>query len=107
MGQTVDQHDLILVSDSGKFYLIKMSQMGNDHEPAGPVVPLDEALQTLPEQLRSYGVEVADIQDTGAVGGASCYLLNLQRLSGKGPSESKTSPGTASARSESAHHRPR
>lgn len=83
MTQKVDQNDLILVSDSGKFYLIKMKTVGDHHEPEGQVVELEAPLQTLPEQLRSYGVELADIPDNGAPGGASCYLLNLERLSAR------------------------
>jgi|SoiMethySBSTD1v2_1073268.scaffolds.fasta_scaffold02639_16 hypothetical protein len=83
MAQQVNQHDLILISDSGKFYLIKMKETPAGHEPQA-VEELEVQLQTLPEKLRAHGVEVADIPDNLSAGGASCYLLNLQRLSGRG-----------------------
>lgn len=83
MAQQIDQHDLILISDSGKFYLVKMREQQNGtHEPV-EVQPLDAGFQALPRELRDNGVELADIPDNVAVGGCSCYLLNLQRLSGR------------------------
>lgn len=80
--QTIDQHDLILISDTGNFYLVKMKETPAGHEPAG-VEPLAAEFQALPADLRDNGVELADIPDNVAVGGCSCFLLNLQRLSGR------------------------
>ncbi len=84
--QTVAQHDLILISDSGKFYLVKMtpSSDGVTHEPTS-VAPLDQTFQAVPAKLRDQGVELADLPDDVEQGGASCFLLNLQRLAGAAP----------------------
>lgn len=87
MTQSISQHDLILISDSGKFYLVKMrADPGGIHnEPVGTVVPLETTFEAVPEQLRAFGVELADLPDNVMGGGASCFLLNLQRLSGAAP----------------------
>ena len=85
MAQSIGQHDLILVSDSGKFYLVKMKDNSDGtHEPIGIEV-LDKSFEALPAELRDNGVELADIPDPVSTGGCSCYLLNLQRLSGRKP----------------------
>lgn len=84
MPQDIAQEDLILISDSGSFYVVKMKATGGFHEP-DRIEKLDPEFQTLPESLRAAGVEVADLPDRAVAAGCSCYLLNLQRLSGHGP----------------------
>jgi|GEM_PF-3793369 len=81
--QVIDQHDLILVSDSGDFYLIKMQVDGNGNHQPIRIEELALEFQGLPTSLRDNGVELADIPDNVAAGGCSCFLLNLKRLSGK------------------------
>jgi hypothetical protein len=81
--QTIDPYDLILVSDTGKFFVVKMkSAPGGGHEPS-TIEPLDPAFQKVPDYLRSQGVELADIPEHVNAGGCSCYLLNLQRVEAK------------------------
>lgn len=83
--QQIDQHDLILVSDAGEFFLVKMEkQADGTHKPAR-IETLDPAFHGLAIELRDMGVELADIPDNVSAGGCSCFLLNLQRLSGRPP----------------------
>jgi hypothetical protein len=80
--QTIDQHDLILISDAGEFFLVKMQDNGDGTHTPFRVDPLNLEFQALPKFLRDSGVELADIPDNVSAGGCSCYLLNLKRLSG-------------------------
>jgi hypothetical protein len=80
--QEISPYDLIVVSDTGKFFVVKMKETQGGHEPA-TVEPLDPTFQKVPDYLRSQGVELADIREHVNVGGASCYLLNLQRIEEK------------------------
>jgi hypothetical protein len=82
--QVIAQDDLILISDSGQFYVIKMTASGAFHEP-DHIEPLDPTFQVLPDSLRAAGVELADLPDHAVDAGCSCYLLNLQSLSGHVP----------------------
>jgi hypothetical protein len=83
MAQEISPYDLILVSDTGNFFLVKMKDTPQGHEPAGAVVPLEPEFQGVPDYLRSQGVELADIPEHTNAGGCSCYLLNLQRIEGR------------------------
>jgi hypothetical protein len=80
--QNIDQHDLILVSDTGDFYLVKMAPDGNGGHQPDHIEPLAPQFQGLPTIMRDNGVELADIPDNVLGGGCSCFLLNLKRLSG-------------------------
>jgi len=84
--QNIDPHDLILVTDNGQFFVVKMQAQNDGHEPVA-IQPLDDAFKPIPDALRSLGVELADIPEHVNVGGCSCILLNLQRIEGRGPSD--------------------
>jgi hypothetical protein len=84
--QNINPYDLILVSDTGKFYVVKMKETNQGHEPDGTIEVLNEVFKAIPDALRSQGVELADIPEHVHTGGCSCMLLNLQRIEGRGPS---------------------
>jgi hypothetical protein len=81
--QTIDQHDLILISDTGEFFLVKMVPDGYGGHRPDHIEPLSLQFQGLPTIMRDNGVELADIPDNVLGGGCSCFLLNLKRLSGR------------------------
>jgi hypothetical protein len=74
------QFDLILISDSGKQYLIKMKETPDGHEPES-VEPLDPSLSEVPNLLRESGATLAIMPDApSAQGGCTCVLLNMQNI---------------------------
>jgi hypothetical protein len=84
--QNIDPYDLILVTDNGQFFVVKMQEQNQGHEPIR-IEPLNNAFKPVPEALRTMGIELADIPEHVNTGGCSCVLLNLQRIEGRGPSK--------------------
>jgi hypothetical protein len=77
----VSQDDLVLVSDSGDIYVVKMQADLNGRHQPNNVGPLDPSLQTLPATLRDDGVSLAIMPEgVDTSGGVTCYLLNLQSV---------------------------
>jgi len=86
MAQEISPYDLILISDTGAFFVVKMKDApGGGHEP-DHVEALQPVFQAVPDALRMQGVELADIPEHVAAGGCSCYLLNLQRIENRASS---------------------
>jgi len=83
MAQEVNPYDLILVSDTGEYFLVKMKETPQGHVPSGAVEQLDPIFTAIPKALMAQGVELADIPEHVAAGGCSCYLLNLHRIEGR------------------------
>jgi hypothetical protein len=77
-----EQFDLILISDSGKPYLVKMKTVGDGHEPAS-VEPLDSVFEDVPLLLRDEGTTLAIMPDApNPSSGCTCTLLNMQSIRG-------------------------
>jgi hypothetical protein len=80
MSQEISEHDLVLVSDSGSFHVVKMKESADGHhEPAG-VEPLAPVFQGMPKFMRDSGVTVAHMPQHAFPGGATCYLFNMKAL---------------------------
>jgi hypothetical protein len=80
--QDISQNDLILISDSGKPYLVKMKQVGDGHEPS-TIEPLDAVFEDVPLLLRDEGTTLAIMPDApNPQSGATCVLLNMQSIRG-------------------------
>lgn len=96
--QTIDPYDVIIVSDNGAFFVVKMQVQNGGHEPVR-IEPLNDVFKPVPDALRSQGVELADIPEHVSTGGCSCVLLNLQRIEGRGPAkdEKAAKEGAAAA----------
>src|SRR5262249_44831995 len=80
--QDINQFDLILISDSGKPFLVKMKEVGDGHEPAS-VEPLDTVFEDVPLLLRDVGTTFAIMPDApNPQSGVTCVLLNMQSIKG-------------------------
>src|SRR5262249_15780226 len=82
MAQEISEHDLILVSDSGDFYVVKMKESEGSpghHEPVS-VEPLAPVFQAMPKFMRDSGVTMAHLPQHAFPGGAPCYLFNLKEV---------------------------
>jgi hypothetical protein len=75
---TPDKFDLILISDSGKKYLVKMKTVGENHEPTSLHELKAGDTNELPDMLREEGVTLAILPDDPGAGGCTCILLNLE-----------------------------
>lgn len=75
---TVDpnQNDLIIASDDGKFFVIKMDAKGDPQQ----ILPLDPALSNIPIMLQDAGTTLAIMPDAPAGGGCTCVLLNMKSI---------------------------
>jgi hypothetical protein len=104
--QRIDPFDLILISDTGKFFVVKMKEVVDGDEKGhipDRVEELQPVFQGVPEALRVQGVELADIPEHVNAGGCSCFLLNLQRMEGRGPpKDSQASPAPATPKKKPA-----
>ncbi len=89
MAQEISEHDLILVSDSGAFYVVKMKASADDprhHEPTS-VEPLAPVFQAMPKFMRDSGVTTAYLPQHAFPGGCTCTLFNMQNVKGSGTPE--------------------
>jgi hypothetical protein len=85
MAQEISEKDVILVSDSGAFYVVKMK----DREPVA-IEPLAPVFQQMPKFMRDSGVTMAHLPQHAFPGGATCYLVNLQSLRTPAPAPTST-----------------
>jgi len=91
MAQEISEHALIIVSDSGAFYLVKTKENEDNpahHEPVS-VEPLAPVFQPAAKFMRDAGVTMAYLPQHAFPGGMTCHLLNLQSLARARVPESK------------------
>ena len=75
-----DANDLILVSDTGKIFLIKMKvDADGGHIPAD-ISELPAAIAEVPAMLRDANATLAILPDEPGGGGATCTLLNMMSI---------------------------
>jgi len=80
MAQNVGQFDLIIISDSGVPYLVKMKETPTGRVP-DVVEKLDQVFVDVPNEMRDEGVTLAIMPDAPTPeDGCSCFLLNLQNI---------------------------
>src|SRR6187402_2318515 len=73
---TPDANDLILVSDTGKIFLIKMKAVSGGNVPSS-ISELPSGVAAVPRLLRDQNATLAILPDEPDGGGATCTLLNM------------------------------
>jgi hypothetical protein len=76
--QEISDNDVILVSDSGAMYVVKMTESGD--ATGASIEPLADVFQPGAQFLVDSGVAVANMPHHAFAGGITCVLVNLKSL---------------------------